>query len=42
MEETTKLSYETPVAKVLELNGEGIICQSPGFPSDGFGKEKDW
>ena len=40
MEETTKLSYETPVAKVLELNGEGIVCASGKY--NGFGEEEIW
>ena len=40
MKETTRLSYEPPVAKTLELNIEGIVCLSPGpynspFPGSG-------
>ena len=48
MEDKTRLQYEAPVAKTLELDIEGVVCASPtssgtpGFPSSGFGEEKDW
>ena len=31
MEETTRLLYEAPVTKTLELFDESIICQSGGL-----------
>lgn len=43
MVETTKLSYEAPATKVIELSAEGYILQASGGPyNNPFGDEKKW
>jgi len=40
MEENQKIQYEPPVAEVVDVRAEGIVCMSGDLT--GFGEELTW
>jgi hypothetical protein len=37
----TKLVYEAPVVEVVELNMEGIVCESKQYTLPGYGNAEE-
>ena len=36
-----KEAYEAPKCEIIELENEGVLCQSDGYPNPGYGKSLD-
>lgn len=32
------VAYETPMSKVIEMQCEGVLCLSDGYPNPGYGR----
>lgn len=36
-----KEAYEAPKCEIIELENEGVLCLSDGYPNPGYGKSLD-
>lgn len=34
-------AYEAPKCEIIELENEGVLCLSDGYPNPGYGKSLD-